>query len=453
MPREIPDCPGKPQAQQQPRVLSIEIITPMVGGGVVAGETDLRFPVRATAIRGHLRYWWRLTVGHPLGDGMWQREQEIFGSTDFPSPLVVRVTKASPVEQFDPADGKLIDRFGPIAYALFASIENKHRVACEGLRFDLLIESPGADSLNRRRAAQNAMRKQAGKSALPATIQPIQSDIDTAVQAWLAFGGLGGRTRRGCGAVHCKSAVAGLPKIPGTVLVGKPQTSAIAAWRDALQAYRDFRQNPRGRKHAKTLKSGKIVSVPGRSHWPEADSLRQITGCALKPPAGTPPSGVPADEDTHDHSTPVVPKGVLPAFPKAVLGLPINFHFADGPAKNRPAEADLDPNGVQLYPLIPGPSGKLEKAERMASPVITRPLWLDGKWHPAIVILDQPLPAGFKVRVEGRNAAIGGALSYDVPLNQVVDAGLGVLTPMRGRASAIDALLEFLTNEQKWRTL
>ena len=152
------------------------------------------------------------------------------------------------------------------------------------------------------------------------------------------------------------------------------------------------------------------MQVPGRSHWPEADSIRQITGCALKPPAGTPPSGVPADEDGHDHSTPVVPASLLPAFPKAVLGLPINFHFADGPGKNRPkCRRRLGSHRTfQLYPLVPNPSGQLEISERLASPVITRPLWLDGKWRPAIVILDAPLPAGFKIRVEGKNAAIGG---------------------------------------------
>jgi CRISPR-associated protein Cmr1 len=384
---------------------------------------------------------------------MWQREEEVFGSTEFPSPLAVRVSGCSSVEQFDPSDGKLVDRFGPVAYALFASIENEHRVAAEGIKFDLMIHVPGADYLNRRRAAQNDQRKKAGKELLSQTIDPIRGDIDTALRAWLAFGGLGGRTRRGCGAVHSKPFVGAVPTIPGRVLVGKPHNSAVSAWREALQAYRDFRQTPRGRKHAKILKSGRTVQVPGRSHWPEADSIRKITGCSLKPPHESPPSGVPNDEDTHDHSTPVVPGGLLPAFPKAVLGLPINFHFADGPGKNRPAVPDLDPQDVQLYPLVPDASGKLEKVERMASPVITRPLWIDGKWHSVVAILDEDLPAGFKIRVEGKNAAIGGNLSHDLLSNQIVDPGLRELVPMRGQASAIEALAEYLTKEQKWRKL
>jgi CRISPR-associated protein Cmr1 len=479
MPKVIPNCPKKPEpAQEAVQTFAVELITPMVGGGVTPGVTDHQFPVRATAIRGHLRHWWRLTVGRLLGAGMWQREEEVFGSTEFPSLLTVCVSGCSRVEQFDPSDGNLVDRFGPVAYALFASIENKHLVAKEGIKFDLTLHAAGAEHLNRRRPAQNEQRKKAQKELLPHAIDPTRGDIDTALRAWLAFGGLGGRTRRGCGAVYSKSLAGGLPKIPGRILIGKPQNSAVAAWREALQAYRDFRQTPRGRKHAKTLKSGKTVQVPGRSHWPEADSIRQITGCSLKPPAGTPPSGVPIDEDTQDHSTPVVPANLLPAFPKAVLGLPINFHFADGPGKNRPADPNLDPQGVQLYPLLPAASGKLEKVERMASPVITRPLWLDGKWHPAVVILDQPLPPGFAVRVEGKNATIRGNLSHDVPLNQILDPSPGLLgqqasrtgspdapvnqivasrlanlIPMRGQANAIEALVEYLTKEQKWRKL
>jgi hypothetical protein len=149
----------------------------------------------------------------------------------------------------------------------------------------------------------------------------------------------------------------------------------------------------------------------------------------------------------------VVPPETLPTFPKAVLGLPINFHFADGPGKNRPAVANLDPQDVQLYPLIPNALGKWVKAERMASPVITRPLWVDKQWRPLILILDQSLPNGFQLRVEGKNAALGGNLSHDVTAHQIVDTGLGQLAPMRGQTNAIDALIRYLTEERNWSLL
>ena len=71
-----------------------------------------------------------------------------------------------------------------------------------------------------------------------------------------------------------------------------------------------------------------------------------------------------------------------PAFPRAILGLPINFHFADGPngaSKAVPIAArDRDPDKPELRPV---------GFERMASPVLTRPVLVNGKWHAAILIL------------------------------------------------------------------
>src|SRR5262249_26033652 len=162
--------------------------------------------------------------------GMWQREEEIFGSTDFPSPLAVRVTGWSRAELFDPSDGRVLDRFGPVAYALFASIENSHKVAKEGIRFDLTLDTVGEDALSRRRAAQNAKGTMAGKEKLPMAVSPIGPDVQTALRTWLAFGGLGGRTRRGCGALFSKVVGGDLPTIPGKSFVGRPQTSALDAW-------------------------------------------------------------------------------------------------------------------------------------------------------------------------------------------------------------------------------
>jgi len=153
--------------------------------------------------------------------------------------------------------------------------------------------------------------------------------------------------------------------------------------------------------------------------------------------------GVPADEDTGDHSVPVVPEEVLPAFPRAILGLPINFHFADGPGKNRPGQPNKDPQDVQLIPLLPNGTDGLD---RMSSPVITRPLWHDGKWCPGVIILKQHIPNGLRVRLTGRRARANGSdLSCDMSPQHVVNPSLGALAPMRGHASALDALCEFLT--------
>lgn len=448
-PKDIPKCPPTMPAARdkgrESREYLIELITPMVGGGASPGEVDPRFPIRPTAIRGHLRHWWRLSCGYSHGTGMWRREEEIFGSTEFPSPLTVYVESPTEPVRFDPSDANVVDRFGPIAYALFAAIENNQRVSKEGINFTLRVQYANEAELTRRRAAQNEHRRRTGRSLLPSSIEPIANEVENAVNAWLTFGGIGGRTRRGCGAVHCRNLGNDFPKLPASVFVGPAQSSAIDAWKKALEAYRDFRQTPRGKVHQKSIQTRngpKTIRVPGRSHWPEADSIRRISGCALKPPHGTPPSGVSADEDTRDHSTPIVPENLLPAFPKAVLGLPINFHFADGPGKGK-ATANLDPKDVQLYPVLAAENGRLEKAERMASPIITRPLWMNGKWLPAIIILNQTLPEGLQVRIEGQNASLTGDLLRDFPLSRVIDDSLGAIAPMRGKSCAINALIEF----------
>jgi CRISPR-associated protein Cmr1 len=442
---DIPVCPEPPRARSLGRATKeyrISLVTPLFGGGVEPGEPDETLPIRGTSIRGQLRHWWRATAGHRLGNRMWQREEEIFGSTEFPSPLSVRVVEQPQVQRLDPSYG---DRFGPISYALFSAIENHQWIMKEGVAFRLQLTWETVEGLQSRRRAQNAQRKKDGRQVLPEIVEDIGPDIESALQAWCAFGGLGARSRRGCGAVFCKEMAYELPRLPAKILVASPQPNALEAWKESVKAYRDFRQLPRGRKHEKTINtmSGpRTIQVPGRSYWPEADSIRKISGSALSLSSGRSSTRSPADEDTRNHSVPVVPEEVLPAFPRAILGLPINFHFVDGPGKNRPGQPNKDPQDVQLIPVLPD---GVDSLDRMSSPIITRPLWHDGKWHPGVIILEQKIPNGLRLRLTGRRAqANGDDLSYDLSLERVVNPSLAALRPMRKRASAVDALRDFL---------
>lgn len=437
---DIPACPQQPDARSSGQIVSeyrIGLVTPLFGGGAEAGKTDQDLPIRGTSIRGHLRYWWRTVKGRHLAAGMWQREEEVFGSTEFASPLRIRVLDVPRVERVDPTYG---DRFGPIAYALFSAVENRQEVIKEGGEFRIQLEWADVLELRRRREGQNALRRRDGKPLLSSQIDDIGGDIAAAIQAWCAFGGLGSRTRRGCGALWCRELGAKLPEVDGTILLAAPRTNAIDAWKEALKTYRDFRQSPRGRVHPKIIGSGRTIKVPGRSHWPEADSIRKITGSALRPSSAASSSGVPPDEDTHDHSVPLLRPELLPAFPRAILGLPINFHFADGPGKGRPGQRDKDPQDVKLIPIASDDTD----GDRMSSPIITRPLWVDGAWRPGLIVLKQHLPRGLRVRLIGKRArADGRDLSYTLPPKHVVDSSLGAIAPMRGHASALDAFHEF----------
>jgi CRISPR-associated protein Cmr1 len=441
-----PQPPAVRSSGRVTREFEIRLVTPLFGGGVEAGTPDESMPIRGTSIRGQLQFWWRAVIGHQLGARMWQREEEIFGSTEFPSPLDIRVLEQPNVVQVDPTYG---DRYGPIAYALFSAVENQQKVMKEGGSFRLQLAWANRMELENRRKAQNARRRANGKPQLPDTVDDIEPDITAALRAWCAFGGIGARTRRGCGAIFCRDLTSELPGLDATILVASPRSSALEAWRITLEAYRDFRQSPRGRLHQKTLKSGKTVTVPGRSYWPEADSIREITGSALRPSSRASMPQVPADENPNDHSVPIVPQELLPAFPKAVLGLPINFHFADGPGKNRPGQPNSDPQDVQLIPVAA--DGK--DGDRMSSPVITRPIWLNGGWRPGIIILHQQLPNDLRVRLTGRRARSDGTdLSVDLAFDRIVGPALGKLRPMRGKASALDALYVYL-NEKGFREI
>lgn len=483
--RGIPAVCSSPADRTEPagahREYRLRLATPMFGGGARAGHVDPRWPIRPSSIRGHLRFWWRLlhrdrfvSNGTLDAAAMRAREAEIWGSTEQPSAVQVRVEAASLQE-----DGFLggDDRYGfaqlsPEAYALFPAIEGKiERIVKPGLEFLLHLSWPHQDELNRLRGIENARRKRSRQPLLPPTIQDFSPEVDAGVAAWIALGGVGARTRRGLGALEVVQATPHVVpfRLPNgtrffTPTGGGPGTTAMSAWRQAVEVYQRFRQSFRGREHAKT---GLSRPIPGRSHWPEPDSIRQMTGCALDDGIAGPP-GTAADVNPHQHTAPIVTQAA-PNFPRAVLGLPIGFHFAaDGPGKGKPALPKRDPATVELVPRATDESGAFldeedrsgklvpKAGDRMASPVITKPVWLDGRWQAAVVVLPHAHALKVHAVLKGKNARWDAArstavdLQQAVPNSQIVGPHLGALCPaamadpMRGHANAIDALIAFL---------
>ncbi|MGA7496153.1 MAG: type III-B CRISPR module RAMP protein Cmr1 [Isosphaeraceae bacterium] len=104
MPKEIPDCPTKPNAAPEAsRRYEIELITPMFGGGVEPRMNDPSFPIRPTAIRGQLQFWWRATVGAQYATlaGLRAAQSAVWGSTERASRvrvLVENVRASEPVQ-------------------------------------------------------------------------------------------------------------------------------------------------------------------------------------------------------------------------------------------------------------------------------------------------------------------------------------------------------------------
>lgn len=228
----------------------------------------------------------------------------------------------------------------------------------------------------------------------------FENAILLTVRAWTNFGGVGARWRRGCGALYCEEtapansgavaawwqdlqdSVGNFQGEPHWTLLGerlllkatndrnnRATNAAFDAWKAAISPLSDFRQkeglgrNCGGMREIRVgPKAGQQAYSPGRSRWPEAESLKMRTG-AVAP--------------THANPLTLQDLNAHPAFPRATFGLPIVMKFLPDP-EERPNSGSLLPKG----------------AERMASPVILRP-WLlaDGSWYALAHQLSAPLPA------------------------------------------------------------
>lgn len=359
------------------------LLTPMYGGGVEPGVVDRSMPIRATAIRGQLRAWWRLlnrrrvkycSEGKPDSRLLFAAEREIWGGlgdekTLAASKVVVKVTMlSSPMleaaaQHERKKSGKLgvcwLDWASP--YAMFPAqgeVENGQskklpaEFAREGLRWEIHL----------------------GLRQLTADSAEFKS-VEEAFRWWATFGGVGARTRRGLGAFEVTSSADGEFAYVSNAEVGRSGLqlllqpavdSALAAWQSAVKALWSFRQQPG---FARDHSSG---GHPGRSRWPEADAIRR-TVCS--PSKGHPPRHAAGN-----------------VFPRAAFGLPIVFHFNDGD----------DPKDTQLVPVVHG-----QRCERMASPLIVRPYRAaSGKWHPALLCL--PSDHVWTMAVELANSGTAG---------------------------------------------
>jgi CRISPR-associated protein Cmr1 len=211
--------------------------------------------------------------------------------------------------------------------------------------------------------------------------------VEPAVWAWVSFGGLGSRTRRGCGAVLCKQLAPrdhaqfaeqlkqfGLPHAEDrewptvcdciVLRTADPAGDPIRVWGWLVGLFRHFRQGDNFARNP-----GQQPNRPGRSRFSEPETIRRVTG-----------------QRSGQHAR----LGHIPddAVPRAELGLPMVFHFKDDRAG--------DPPDTVLYPSN---SSDGKRRERMASPLILRPLALQsGKAIPLILRLKVPSLTGVDLR-------------------------------------------------------
>lgn len=362
-PKELPESKGDWQE------IRCELVTPIYGGGVQAAMPDVSMPIRATAIRGQLRFWWRLLAQQKWNlkeKSLREAEFRLWGgigekataSLVFLSVLDVDVLKVKQISYFQgsldsslPSDKKVrlknkSNDLKPYAYVLFPMDSEEKRektlLIKEGLTWTL----------------QWRLNEKANETDKHQVLETLRW--------WVNFGGVGARTRRGCGAFVVKDSSNPVFKQPlsvdevmqaGCKLVLRPSTDcALTAWKEAVQRLRDFRQG----KDVGRNPSFDTKKPAGRSRWSEPDEIRRITR-------------------THsDRHKPEHPAGDL--FARGVFGMPIIFHFVGG---DEPTDTTLRP----------------KCKERMASPLIIRPVW-DGKEGFQAAALSLPLDKVLNVSAE-----------------------------------------------------
>lgn len=422
-PRKIEKFPenlkdATPSFDTKAKIYSIQVITPIFGGGVEAGENDPITLVRPSSIRGHLRFWWRATRGAECKDFMelQKKEGDIWGTTTNPSKVISEVTvrstgKSFPCAELDPRGSYYrINRDLP-PYALFPfqgnvrKGENPAKCTSDVL-FDLKLTYPDT----------------------------VSQDVNAAVWSWVNFGGIGARTRKGCGALYCSelsppdlnsisswykthletfninsSTTRKWPTLPARFLFRESKGNSWQGWKDVVGLMQTFRQGIDAGRNP-----GSSSNRPGRSRWPEPESLRRITS---------------SRSARHQRIT-TIPDD---AFPRAELGLPIVFHFKDA--------GNGDPEDSELYPVVDG----IERT-RMASPLILRPaICANGTIFQMVMPLRTPILDEVvlkKTKGEPRSRTIRGstlALYAKSPLGSPVPGKV----PRSSSGSALEAFLTF----------
>lgn len=355
--------------------LECELVTPMYGGGVDAAIVDLKMPIRVSAIKGQLRFWWRLLAKNKKDD-TWSFNGDL-----------KRIRDA----EFALWGGQGDDDGGRASKLFFRVKSIKNLLVAPWAIYNLKRNSHDYKNLpdpedwaNVPYALFPAQGKKPGyKDSRPAaslaksnlkweleycfsnniTQQEKEQFLET-LNYWANFGGLGARTRRGLGAIRVKGEHIYTIALDSLAHAGIKfettqgwESSAYIAWKKAVEKLQTFRQG------YKTIEIGRNQNfddknMPGRSRWPEPDAIRSIT-----------------NQSSVKHSKRLTQADF---FPRAAFGLPIIFKFKDDGTRSTD-----EPQQSSLQPL--GKNGEL--LERMTSPLILRPYFNGEAWQAIALVL------------------------------------------------------------------
>lgn len=414
-----------------------KVITPLYGGGEETQKPDSVTTVRASEVRGHLRFWWRATRGGAF-DGnlkkMREAEEKIWGSSGEmgkpgPSSVIVAIITANlgvidrPFEVIASRNG------GPQVRGRSAS--KVHPYAAFPLQPEQRDARIGMETkpvyLDSTFTLEVRYKKE------------FKQDVDAALWCWEQFGGIGARTRRGFGALQCLSInddivppqtvnsvkeyliknienhiaksgkwPKGIPHLGSNLerlkIINK-NTDSISTWFEMIETLKKFRQFRRDNDR----------KGQGRSYWPEPEKIRKITRQRL-------PKHQPIPTQAEN-------------FPRAKFGLPIIFHFKDA-NRRYPLEPNFDPRDTTLQGA---------NNDRLASPLILRPLVCskDSAVGVAVILEWEPLNSNELFTPPG------GLILKDAPDNPAVHSDLEPeeirnIKYLQGNPDVLQAFLDYL---------
>jgi len=196
-------------AETRRLIVTLEMVTPLFGGGAdPRGAPELRPP----AFRGALRYWLRAALGGVIGDNnlkaLHDLESSVFGSTDFGSPIHVRLR---------PLDGKPQSNTEKILPHKDSKAGSRQAIQA-GQQFELIFSAHHAS-------------------------QEVWEAAIVALRLAVTFGGVGLRSRRGYGTLSIVGSTAPilLPASPTSLQDWK--TFAQQTAENAVQACRQLAQS------------------------------------------------------------------------------------------------------------------------------------------------------------------------------------------------------------------
>lgn len=425
MTRKTPPAPPPVQKKEKDgwvrQTRKYEVITPLYGGGEETQKPDSVTVVRATEVRGHLRFWWRATRGGAFGGDlkkMRDAEEKIWGSsgeTDKPGPskiaiAVVEWKQGRPVKELDTNRGKVEigepqSRWSYVAFPLRKEPGRKPAGSViPDVSFALEIKYP----------------------------EELRGDVDVALWAWETFGGIGARTRRGFGALQ-------LTHINGDEVPQPASTAVEKAIRSQLEKHIPKGYSwPKGvaylssqsrlRSIVKTniesawefmfskLKSFRQMRYPdrndrnfGRSKWPEPDAIRRLPGMT--------------SADKHRS-----PRSLVDRFPRAKFGLPIIFKFKD--------DEIGDPVPTTLQGL---------NNDRLSSPLILKPIACrDGAVGIAAILEWEPIQDTDERHTPPGGLILKGARDDPRVESDLAEGDADQIPPLEGNPDVLQAFLDFL---------